>query len=40
MTDGGIRRKYYFIELLGSGQTEPLYLNFSYHLESLYAGPP
>jgi hypothetical protein len=39
MTDGGIRSKYYFIELLGSRQTEPLYLDFSYHLESLYAGP-
>ena len=31
---------YYFIERLGSCQTEPLYLDFSYHLESLYAQPP
>jgi hypothetical protein len=35
MTDGGVHTGYYFIQLLGSRQTEPLYLDFSYHLESL-----
>src|SRR5579872_644945 len=39
MTDGGVHASYYFIERLGSRQTEPLYLNFSYHFESLYAKP-
>ena len=36
MTDGGVHASYYFIKRLGSGQTEPLYLDFFYHLESLY----
>jgi hypothetical protein len=40
MTDGGVHTGYYFIKWLGSHQTEPLYLDFSYHLESLYAQPP
>jgi hypothetical protein len=40
MTDGGVHTGYYFLERLGSRQTEPLYLEFSYHLESLYAQPP
>jgi hypothetical protein len=35
MTDAGVHTGYYFIKLLGSRQTEPLYLDFSYHLESL-----
>src|SRR5271156_2966899 len=37
MTDAGIHTGYYFIKLLGSRQTEPLYLDFSYHLESFRA---
>jgi hypothetical protein len=40
MTDGGVHTGYYFIERLGSRQTEPLYLDFSYHLESLHAQLP
>src|SRR5271156_4468948 len=39
MTDGGVHTGYYFIKLLGSRQTEPLYLDFSYHLLSLYEQP-
>jgi hypothetical protein len=39
MTDGGVHTGYYFIERLGSRQTEPLYLDFSYHLESLSGLP-
>src|SRR5580700_9050427 len=34
MTDGGVYTSHYFIKRLGSGQAEPLYLNFSYHLDS------
>jgi hypothetical protein len=40
MTDGGVHTGYYFIERLGSRQTKPLYLDFSYLLESLYTQPP
>src|ERR1700736_4511269 len=40
MTDSGVHTGYYFVEWLGSRQTESLYLEFSYHLESLYARPP
>src|ERR1700722_18675453 len=40
MTDSGVHTDYYFVEWLGSRQTEPLYLEFSYHLESLCAQPP
>src|SRR5580700_11138904 len=36
MTDGGVHTGYYFIERLGSRQTEPLYLDFFNHLEALY----
>src|SRR5258707_12639117 len=36
MTDGGGHTSDYVIERLGSLQTEPLYLDFSYDLESLY----
>src|SRR5271167_1373305 len=36
MTDGGVHTGYYFIERLGSRQTEPLYLDLFNHLESLY----
>src|SRR5580704_3450582 len=39
MTDGGVHTAYYFIKPLGSGQTEPLHLDFSYHLEPLYTQP-
>jgi hypothetical protein len=39
MTDGGVHTDYYFIERLGTRQTEPLYLDLSYHLESLYTQP-
>jgi hypothetical protein len=39
MTDGGVHTTYYFIKPLGSGQTEPLHLDFSYHLEPLYTQP-
>src|SRR5216684_906015 len=39
MTDGGVHTCYYFIKPLGSDQTEPLHLDFSYHLESLCAEP-
>ena len=37
MTDGGVHPGYYFIKPLGSRQTEPLDLDFSYHLASLYS---
>jgi hypothetical protein len=40
MTDGGVHTGYYFIERLGSRQTEPLYLDFSYHFKPLQAQPP
>jgi len=36
MTDGSVHTAYYFIKTLGSGHTEPLDLDFSYHLEPLY----
>jgi len=36
MTNGGVHAGYYFIKLLGSRQTEPFYLDFFCHLESLY----
>jgi hypothetical protein len=39
MTDGGVHTTYYFIKPVGSGQTEPLHLDFSYHLEPLYTQP-
>src|SRR5260370_33266168 len=39
MTDSGVHSGYYFIKPLGSGQTEPLNLDFSYHLEYLCAQP-
>jgi hypothetical protein len=35
MTDGGVYTSHYFIKRLGRGQTEPLDLDFSYHLEPL-----
>lgn len=35
MTDSDVHTGYYFIERLGGRQTEPLYLDFSYHFESL-----
>src|SRR5580704_16197397 len=39
MTDPGVHATYYFIKPLGSGQTEPLHLDFSYHLRPLYTQP-
>jgi hypothetical protein len=39
MTDGGVHTSYYFIKPLGSGQTEPLDIDFSYHVEPLYTQP-
>src|SRR5260370_38426091 len=39
MTDGSVHTTYYFIKPLGSGQTEPLHLDFSYHLEPLHTQP-
>jgi hypothetical protein len=39
MTDPGVHATYYFIKPPGSGQTEPLNLDFSYHLGPLYTQP-
>ena len=39
MTDAGVHTGYYFIKWLRGRQTEPLYFDFSCHLESLYAQP-
>jgi hypothetical protein len=33
MTDSGVYTSHYFIKRLGRDQTEPLDLDFSYHLE-------
>src|SRR5260370_15398224 len=35
MTNGGVYASHYLIKRFGTGQTEPLYLDFSYHLEPL-----
>src|SRR5580658_3098047 len=38
MTDASVHATYYFIKPPGSGQTEPLHLDFSYHLGPFQLG--